>query len=274
MARYAIGDIQGCYQSLLNLLDEISYHPEKDRLWFAGDLVNRGPDSLKSLRLIKRLTEEENRPAKVVLGNHDLHLMALYYTNTSPRKKDTFDEILSAPDCDELMTWLRHQPLMVWSKKHDIVMSHAGIPHKWSIKKAFSLSQEVSDRLTGPDFIEFFKVMYGNQPDNWASSLEGLDRLRVITNYFTRMRFIKTSGKLDFDAKESVGTGPDNYAPWFNLDRKEKTRLVFGHWAALEGITGKTQFQAVDTGCVWGGTLTALNLKTLERTSTAYRGKS
>jgi len=270
MARYVIGDVQGCHQSLLNLLTKINFVAGKDRLWFAGDLVNRGPNSLESLRTIKKLTELSQKPAKVVLGNHDLHLLALYYTERPPKRKDTFDEILAAPDCDELMTWLRQQPLMVWSKKHDVVMSHAGIPHIWSIKKAFSLSQEVSDVISGPDYVDFFKVMYGNQPNNWASSLKGMDRLRVITNYFTRMRFIKDSGELDFAAKEAIGTAPENYFPWFNIDRKEATRVVFGHWAALEGETGREQFQALDTGCVWGGTLTAMNMKSLKRTACKY----
>jgi len=267
MARYAIGDVQGCHQSLLELLTKINFAPGKDRLWIAGDLVNRGPKSLESLRYIKALTELDHKPAKVVLGNHDLHLLALYYTQKPPKRKDTFDEILAAPDCDELMTWLRHQPLMVWSKKHDVVMSHAGIPHIWSIKEAHSLSQEVATTLSGPDYVDFFKRMYGNQPNNWASSLKGMDRLRVITNYFTRMRFIKSTGELDFAAKEAIGSAPENYLPWFTLKRKEVTRVVFGHWAALEGKTGSEQFQALDTGCVWGGTLTAMNLKNLKRTA-------
>jgi len=267
MARYAIGDVQGCYKSLTCLLEKISYRPKKDRLWFAGDLVNRGPESLECLRLIKQLSEEAIKPAKIVLGNHDLHLLALYYTQSSPKRKDTFEEILTAPDCDELMTWLRHQPLMVWSKKHNIMMSHAGLPHIWSVKQAFALNQEVSTMLTGPDYVKFFDVMYGNQPDNWTSSLQGLDRLRVITNYFTRMRFIKSSGELEFSAKESISSAPANFKPWFEFTQKEAIPIVFGHWAALEGVTDQSQIHALDTGCVWGGSLTAMNLKTTERFS-------
>jgi len=270
MARYAIGDVQGCYQSLVSLLDKISFDQTQDELWFAGDLVNRGPDSLDCLRLIKSLGREGGHPAKVVLGNHDLHLLATYYGERSPKRKDTFDEIFQATDCKDLMSWLRHQPLMVWDKANNIAMSHAGIPHIWSIEEAYALSLEVSAQLQGVNSIEFFDVMYGNEPEIWSSSLKGMARLRVITNYLTRMRFVKPTGELDFAVKETLEEAPDSYVPWFSLPRKDKTQLLFGHWAALSGITGlegpeKKQFQALDTGCVWGGTLTAINMDTSER---------
>jgi len=271
MARYAIGDVQGCYQSLNCLLERLAFDQQKDELWFAGDLVNRGPNSLDCLRKIKQLGDSGGHSAKVVLGNHDLHLLATYYGERKPKRKDTFDEILSAPDCQELMAWLKKQPLMVWDREHNIVMMHAGIPHIWSVEEAFAYSQEVSEQLTGLDYVAFFDVMYGNEPNVWSPDLKGLDRLRVITNYFTRMRFIKPSGELDFAAKETLDSAPESYVPWFKLPREDNVQMLFGHWAALSGVTGlkgeaEKQFQALDTGCVWGGALTAINLDTGERT--------
>jgi bis(5'-nucleosyl)-tetraphosphatase (symmetrical) len=270
MARYAIGDVQGCYQALVNLLEKISFDQCQDELWFAGDLVNRGPDSLDCLRLIKSLGEKGGRPAKVILGNHDLHLLATYYGQRVPKRKDTFNEILSAPDCESLMAWLKAQPLMVWDREHDIVMSHAGIPHIWSIEEAFSYNREVMKQLNSRYYTEFFDVMYGNEPNIWTPDLQGLARLRVITNYFTRMRFIKENGELDFLAKEALDSAPPSFVPWFSLPRSDSSQLLFGHWAALCGETGLAgdavnQYHALDTGCVWGGTLTAMNIDTGER---------
>lgn len=266
MARYAIGDVQGCYTTLMHLLEDIRFQPEQDELWFAGDLVNRGPQSLPSLRFIKALGEQGGRPAKVVLGNHDLHLLACYHTDRVAKKKDTFTDILAAPDCDELMQWLIQQPLMHWDKTANIVMTHAGLPHIWDIDKAFALSQEVHQALQAQNLRDFFENMYGNQPAGWSDNLQGLTRLRVITNYFTRMRFIKTNGELDFSAKETLDSAPPGFSPWFDFPPQHSARLVFGHWAALSGETGQgPQFQAIDTGCVWGGRLTALNLDALQR---------
>ncbi len=268
MARYAIGDVQGCFDSLMALLKQIQFDAKKDELWFAGDLVNRGPKSLETLRFIKQLGEREGLPAKVILGNHDLHLLACYQMDRAPKKKDTLSDILNAPDCDELMIWLKQQPLMHWDKASDFVMTHAGIPHLWSIEKAFSLSQEVFQALQQSNLREFFENMYGNSPATWSDNLSGLTRLRVITNYFTRMRFIKADGELDFKAKEDLGSAPEGFAPWFSFPPKHSTRFIFGHWAALSGETGfGEQFQAIDTGCVWGGSLTAINLDSLERLS-------
>ena len=267
MARYAIGDVQGCYDTLMRLLEVIQFQAEQDELWFAGDLVNRGPKSLPSLRFIKALGEQGGYPAKVVLGNHDLHLLACYHTDRAAKKKDTFSDILTAPDCDELMHWLQQQPLMQWDTAADIVMTHAGLPHIWDLEKAFSLSREVHLALQTQDLRAFFEHMYGNQPAAWSDDLQGLTRLRVITNYFTRMRFIKPDGELDFSAKESLDSAPAGFSPWFDFPPQHHARLVFGHWAALSGETGQSmQFQAIDTGCVWGGQLTALNLDTLQRT--------
>lgn len=268
MARYAIGDVQGCYDSLIALLEKINFQADKDECWFAGDLVNRGPKSLESLRFIKQLGETVGKPAKVILGNHDLHLLACYYTDRVAKKKDTFSDILNAPDCDELMAWLTRQPLMLWDKEANFVMTHAGIPHIWNVEKAFALSLEVSEKLQHANLREFFEHMYGNSPATWSDDLSGLTRLRVITNYFTRMRFIKANGELDFAAKEDLDSAPDGFSPWFSFPPQDTTRFIFGHWAALTGETGfGEQFQAIDTGCVWGGELTALDLDTLERYS-------
>ena len=263
MARYAIGDVQGCFVSLKCLLDRLSFDPQQDELWFAGDLVNRGPDSLECLRFIKGLGSS----ARVVLGNHDLHLLAIHARRDLPKRKDTLAQVLEAPDCLELMQWLKQQPLMVWDAEHDYVMVHAGVPAMWTIQQAFDLSQEVAEVLKSEQSADFFDVMYGNQPDNWSSELSGMARLRVITNYFTRMRFIRADGGLDFLAKESLESAPAGYQPWFHEARKDQTKILFGHWAALTGETNSSQFQALDTGCVWGGDLTAMNLETGERTA-------
>jgi len=269
LATYIIGDVQGCYESLLCLLERIAYDPAKDKLWFAGDLVNRGPDSLSSLRLIKNIA------SKVVLGNHDLHLLACFYgSKASLKKKDTFGDILAAPDCHELLGWLKQQPLMVWSKKKNVVMSHAGLPHIWSTEQAYALSKEVNSVLCSDDAADFFDHMYGNEPSAWSEGLLGMERLRVITNYLTRMRFVSDSGQLEFLAKESVDSAPAGFKPWFAYDRNDKEDIAFGHWAALLGKTvvgtgvgkaGRAKVHAIDTGCVWGGALTAMNVRTKER---------
>jgi len=263
MTRYAIGDIQGCFKSLECLLAQLSYNPQYDELWFAGDLVNRGPDSLECLRFIKSL----GASARVVLGNHDLHLLAIHACEKSPKRKDTLLQILEAPDCDDLMQWLRQQPLMIWETDSDFVMVHAGVPSMWSIPEAFKFSQEVSAVLKSDNNAAFFDVMYGNDPDIWSNDLTGMSRLRVITNYFTRMRFIRSDGALDFSAKETLDSAPEEFIPWFQEARKDQTTILFGHWAALTGVTENAQFQALDTGCVWGGALTAMNIDTGERTS-------
>lgn len=264
MAVYAIGDLQGCYKSFRKLLNALDFDSKKDELWLAGDLVNRGPDSLNCLRLAKDLK------AKIVLGNHDLHLLACYYSKHLLKKKDTLASLLEAKDCHELMEWLRRQPLMRVDKARNLVMSHAGVPHIWKIKQALKYANEVHAVLASENpsqYEAFFNTMYGNQPEVWDESLEGQDRLRVITNYFTRMRFVDQHGTMELSAKEGLDKAPLGFAPWFKQQASRKWTIVFGHWAALEGKTGDVRFQAIDTGCVWGGTLTALNLDTLERTS-------
>lgn len=263
MAIYAVGDIQGCYERLRCLLDEINFDSSKDTLWVAGDLVNRGPDSLKTLRYIKSL----GRSARVVLGNHDLHLLAVARGAQGRKRKDTFSDILDAPDVEELMDWLRHQKLMVRDRDRKVVMTHAGVPHIWKVKQAKRYANELEAILRSDECDAFLEAMYGNTPKLWCESLKGLERLRVITNYFTRMRFIDEDGVLDFDSKLGPLNAPDGYRPWYAYARNSNTKIVFGHWAALEGVVSNPQMVAVDTGCVWGGKLTVVNLDTWQKTS-------
>jgi len=264
MANYVIGDLQGCFDSLLRLLSKIGFSASRDTLWLAGDLVNRGPDSVSCLRFARQAD------AKVVLGNHDLHLLACYYSKRSLKKKDTLQQVFDADDCHGLMDWLRKQPLMIRDDQLNCVMVHAGLPHIWTLDEAEARANEVHAVLSSDDLgahKTYFENMYGNEPEVWCDSLQGPDRLRVITNYLTRMRFINKKGALDLKAKEGVETAPKGYKPWFSYPAAHHHTITFGHWAALEGKTGHAQFQAIDTGCVWGGSLTALNLATLERVS-------
>ena len=263
MATYAIGDIQGCLTELKQLLTKLNF-TDSDTLWLCGDLVNRGPESLETMRFIKDLGPQ----AKCVLGNHDLHLLAVHFGVTKPKRSDTIDDILNAPDRDALMDWLLSLPLMHYDPKRPLYMVHAGLHPHWSISQALTLSQEVQSALH-KDPMPYFQHMYGNEPAQWSDTLLGTDRLRVITNYFTRMRFCSPSGELEFASKEGLDSQPKGFAPWFQIREQHwpNETCVFGHWAALEGKTGSDHFQALDTGCVWGAALTALNLDTLERTS-------
>lgn len=260
MATYVIGDVQGCFTALQCLLDKLAYSPSRDTLWFAGDLVNRGPQSLACLRWVSE------SGAQTVLGNHDLHLLAIYYGGRELlKRKDTLGEIIDAEDADHLLSWLRCQPLLMCDATRDVALSHAGVPHIWSMAKAQALAAELESLLRDGDYQAYFAAMYGNQPARWRDELQGLERMRVVTNYFTRMRFVQADGTLDFAAKEGLDAAPEGFAPWFEFARPDNTQIVFGHWAALEGATGHKQFQATDTGCVWGGALTALNIDTGER---------
>jgi bis(5'-nucleosyl)-tetraphosphatase (symmetrical) len=258
MATYAIGDIQGCFESLQCLLKKIAFDPAKDKLWLAGDLINRGPDSLETLRFLYQI----RNAITLVLGNHDLHFIAVYYGLRKRGKHDTLNELLDAPDCADLVHWLRHQKLVHYDPAFGFTMVHAGIPPQWSLSEALVRAGEVEVVLQSDNPENYLAGMFGNIPDIWSNDLVGADRLRVITNYFTRMRFCDASGKLELETKESADSAPEGFAPWFSFSER-KTRnekIVFGHWAALEGrVTSKGVF-ALDTGCVWGGTLTALRL--------------
>lgn len=262
MADYAIGDIHGCHDSLRALMERIRFRPDRDRLWFVGDIINRGPRSLESLRLVHALADN----VLLTLGNHDMHFLAVALGGHAPRRKDTLGEILEAPDRHRLIDWLLQQNFAVHDGERDVLMVHAGVPHFWSAEQAVALSRELEQVIQGSQASAYFHSMYGNWPERWSDDLEGMDRWRVITNYFTRMRFMAADGTLDMATKEGVGDSPEGLAPWFSYPRNDATRVIFGHWAALGGRADSPQVFALDTGCVYGGTLTALNLDTLEQT--------
>lgn len=258
MATYAIGDVQGCLEPLQCLLQKIEFNPTKDTLWFAGDLINRGPDSLATLRLLYKLRES----IVIVLGNHDLHFIAVYYGLRKRGKNDTLDELLRAPDCPDLIYWLRQQKLVHHDPVLGFTMVHAGIPPQWDLHDALTYSREIEHILQSDKIETFLANMYGNLPSRWDNNLSGLDRSRLITNYFTRMRFCSSDGELELQTKENADAAPAGFSPWFLINKRkmENQKIVFGHWAALEGQSGISHVYALDTGCVWGGSLTALRL--------------
>lgn len=258
MAQYAIGDIQGCYDPFRKLLDKLSFDPARDRLWLTGDLVNRGPRSRRSLRFVKSL----GKSAIAVLGNHDLHLLALANdVEFSASNFDSLWKILGQDDCDELIDWLRNRPLAHYSKKLDTLMVHAGIPATWTVKKTLARAKEVETVLRSDTYADFLDAMYGNQPDSWSKDLRGDDRLRFIVNALTRMRMIDSDGRMDFSHSGPPEKAPRSLSPWFEAANAKwrGTRIVFGHWSAL-GLMVNSEMVAVDTGCVWGRQLTAVRL--------------
>ena len=257
MAVYAIGDLQGCYDSLRRLLDHISFDPSHDCLWLVGDLVNRGPASAAVLRLIRDLGEA----AIAVLGNHDLHLLAVAHHQGHQRHKDTFDDVLRAPDREMLLEWLSHRPLLHHDPQLRMTMVHAGLPPQWDLFQARAYAIELQEILRGPERREFFRHMYGNHPDYWSKHLSGWERLRFISNCFTRLRFCTKDGRLNLEYKGPPGTQPYSYIPWFLAPNRRTAgeNIIFGHWSAL-GYHHQAGVYALDSGCVWGGRLTALRL--------------
>lgn len=256
MATYAIGDVQGCCDALRALLDRLSFDPARDRLWLVGDLVNRGPESLRTLRFIRELGEA----AIAVLGNHDLYLLKVALSRGERKRDDTLSDILAAADRDDLLDWLRRRPLM--HVEGDWAMVHAGLLPAWSIEKARALAAEVENALTGDDVASFLAELWGNQPDMWEDSLQGIARLRVIVNAMTRMRFCNRGGHMDLEVKGGLESAPRGYMPWFAHPKRlsKDHRIVCGHWSAL-GLHLADGIAALDTGCVWGGKLTALRLE-------------
>jgi len=251
MAIYAVGDLQGCLEPLKCLLKKVKFDWEKDTLWIVGDIVNRGPDSLRTLRFLYK-----NRERVVcVLGNHDLHLLAVASGLRKKGRSDTLDKLLVAHDRDELLRWLRYRPLIHTEAGYTMV--HAGIPHIWTLEQAHEYGHEVEAALRGPEWRKFLARMYGNTPRRWNDSLVGYPRLRTITNYLTRMRFVYANGQLDLQSKGGSPNPGRKVAPWFSYSEREtrKNKIIFGHWAALQGQAKGKNLYALDTGCVWGGQL-------------------
>lgn len=256
MAIWAIGDIQGCYDELQALLEQIGYDARHDRLWFAGDLVNRGPKSLETLRFLHHLN------ATTVLGNHDLHLLASAHIPKYRKHRDTLQQIMHAKDGPELLEWLRHRPLLHHDRQTGYTLIHAGLPPQWDLHTAQQCAAEVEQVLRGPDYLDFLETMYGNHPKLWSESLHGHDRLRFITNCLTRLRYCDANGQLALKYKGAPGTQPKHLRPWFDWPRKSADmNILFGHWSTLGPYDGNG-VHALDTGCLWGGTLTALRVDT------------
>ena len=254
MTRYAIGDLQGCDEELRTLLARLRFSADRDRLWFVGDLVNRGPGSLETLRLVHALGDN----AVVVLGNHDLHLLALAHGAHRRRRSDTLDAVLAAPDRDVLLEWLITRPL-AHAEGRDL-MVHAGVVPQWTVALTLSLAAEVSAALRR-DPRALFAHMYGNEPDRWDERLDGMERLRFIINVLTRLRLCTADGRVDISIKGPPPPGPSRLRPWFEHARRatNQARVIFGHWSAL-GLVQRPGVIGLDTGCVWGGALTALDL--------------
>ncbi|MCX7169345.1 MAG: symmetrical bis(5'-nucleosyl)-tetraphosphatase [Proteobacteria bacterium] len=256
MATYAVGDIQGCFDALQRLLAKFAFDRRSDRLWLVGDLVNRGPQSLEVLRFVKSLGTE----AITVLGNHDLHLLMLAEDGARQRDDDTLEEVLAAPDRDEMLAWLRHQPLM--HVANGFAMVHAGLLPQWSIPQAQALAGEVEAALRASNYRNFLEHMRGSEPKTWQDDLTGWPRLRVIVNAMTRLRFCSIDGEMEFRSKGKANNAPPGYLPWFEIPRRQSSdyRLITGHWSAL-GLQLSPALLALDSGCFWGGQLSAVRLE-------------
>lgn len=256
MATYVIGDIQGCFEAFQELLVAIAFNPAKDTLWLAGDLVNRGENSIGMLRWC--MAHDESVIA--ILGNHDLHLLAVAEGFVPPSRNDTLDEILNAPDQGAVLDWLRRRPIL--HRQGKWLMVHAGLLPEWTPELAESLAHELEAALRGPNWRQFLKEMYGNEPRRWDPSLSGQDRLRLVANVMTRTRYLHEDGGLEFQHKCAPVDAPDTLTPWFDFPDRESTnvRVFFGHWSTL-GLFHRADAVGLDTGCLWGGQLTALRLE-------------
>ncbi len=265
MATYAIGDIQGCYHAFQALLERVGFDKSSDQLWLVGDLINRGSGSLEVLRWCYQ--HQDN--ITTVLGNHDLHAIVVAHGIRKPHRGDTIQAILDAPDAEALLTWLRHQPLL--EANEDYVMVHAGLLPEWRVDQALAYAKEVEQALQGENYVEFLVNMYGNTPAQWDEGLIGYDRLRMITNVMTRMRVCHPSGALDFDFKGELADVPKGLLPWFDMpDRASSNQaIIFGHWSAL-GLHQRDNVYALDTGCLWGGKLTAMCLESKAITQVSF----
>lgn len=259
MAAYLIGDVQGCDEPLGRLLDAIDFSASRDTLYVLGDLVNRGPASAAVLRRLMALGDS----ARCLLGNHDMHLLACAYGIRRPHKRDTLDEVLAAPDRTILLDWLRRQPLALHETVagRPLLMVHAGVLPQWTAKRTVALARELEDVLRGDDILGFLREMYGNAPDRWQDDLQGNARLRVIINALTRLRFCRADGQMEFESKDSAATAPEGFMPWFDVPGRAtgQDTVAFGHWSTL-GWLQRDDVICMDTGCVWGGPLSALRV--------------
>ena len=258
MALYLIGDVQGCDAALGQLLDTVAFSPSRDRLIVLGDLVNRGPASLAALRRLVALGDA----AQTLLGNHDLHLLGLACGVRRPHRLDTATDVLAAPEREALLRWLRQRPL-AW-REHDVLMVHAGVLPSWTSAQTLALAAEVQAVLRSADWADFLQQMYGNEPDRWQGDLQGADRLRVIVNALTRLRFCTPDGRMEFATKEGgAAAAPPGYLPWFDVPGRRTAGevLAFGHWSTMGWIENRPTLLSLDTGCVWGGCLTAVRLE-------------
>jgi bis(5'-nucleosyl)-tetraphosphatase (symmetrical) len=258
---YAVGDVQGCAPSLKALVKKL---PKKSKMIFLGDLVNRGPNSLSALRQLKSLQESDR--AECILGNHDLHLLAIDAGLRNTKGLDTVDAILKAPDRKELINWIRKRPMALTNGK--VLTVHAGVLPQWDLQQTIECAQEVEKALRSKSYKDFLANMYGNTPNQWSSSLKGYERLRLITNALTRMRFCTPSGQMEFESKEGLENGPKGYIPWFKVPKRKtaNTLIYFGHWSTL-GLLRRNNVIGLDTGCVWGGKLTALEISNSNKDS-------
>ena len=258
MSTYVIGDIQGCYESFVRLLGRISFDPAKDRLWLVGDLVNRGPKSLEVLRHVVSLGDS----VTTVLGNHDLHLLAVAAGVRKLSRTDTFGNVVKAKDADDLLHWLRHQPLLELDEKRNRLLVHAGLPPVWSVRRAFREATKVEERLQSDDWKKALAVMYGNSPRTWSKSLSSDMKLRYTVNALTRLRYCDIHGTMSFEYSGPPGTQPKSLMPWFRVPgRKARgTHIYFGHWSTL-GVMQARNLTALDSGCVWGRRLTAVKIR-------------
>lgn len=255
---YVIGDVQGCYDELLHLLDQLKFNEHQDTLFFTGDLVNRGPRSLDTLRLVKSLGVQH----KTVLGNHDLHYLGVHHGVLAAHPADTLTELLNAPDADELAQWLQQQALALYIEPFDALLVHAGVYPTWTLENTLAYAQEIQAILQSDNANYFFKHLYGNTPDVWSDDLKTVERWRAMTNILTRMRCLTRDLHLNFSYKKSLATLPPELQPWFTYPRATHCQLLFGHWAALNGKTRRKDIIGLDTGCVWGNALSAYCLET------------
>ncbi|MEM7026625.1 MAG: symmetrical bis(5'-nucleosyl)-tetraphosphatase [Pseudomonadota bacterium] len=274
MSTYAIGDLQGCYIELLELLNEINFDENKDQLWFVGDLINRGPMSLDCIEFVMSLGNN----AKTVLGNHDLHLLAIAKGIRKLHKKDTLDEILESEHAEHIYLWIRQQPLFYYEKELNFAMLHAGLPSMWSITQANEMADNTGSMIRGDKFFDFLPHMYGNEPKQWSNDLSEIEQHRYVINCFTRTRYLHPTGEMDFEEK-GMPDEQDELVAWYAHPerRSNDTRIVFGHWSTV--TLGQSQnfkqynVYPIDTGCIWGGTLTALRLEDEQLFSVPSRQK-